>query len=222
MFSLQSKFANRLPRAVFSLLAIIQNGYRIQKQFIGFLILALISASSYGQFEITSLKASTLPKSIKYKGHLVHAVKWHDSLGINYEVASETGIYNDDKESDGSYGLSASLYVYHYVVNNDSTKLLWKIYDFTKDCGFDLTVAFYRNLFIVTDLDSNGIAEAWVMYQNNCTSDISPVDAKIIMYGHYALDNNFKNGNPLFRQYAIRLWKSAEQWLEKSERKNLH
>ena len=67
------------------------------------------------------------------------------------------------------------------------------------------------------------------MYENQCTSDVSPAPTKIIMYegnkkyairgenkvkisekefvgGQYTLDDNFKNANPLFRQFAINLW----------------
>jgi hypothetical protein len=110
------------------------------------------------------------------------------------------------------------------VVNGDSSKLLWKVYDFNKECPVDLDLYFINKTFAVTDLDKNGIAEVWIMYKNYCHGDISPVPTKIIMYegntkyalrgesrvnkmgGNYTLDDNFRKGNVTFKQYAKKLW----------------
>jgi len=199
------------------------------------LILTLISISSFAQIAITKLDAKTLPKHLKYEGHVIDAVKWTDSLGLNYVITSETGkIPSRVKDSDGR---DAYLYAYHYVVKKDTAKLVWRIYDFSDDCPVDLTVFFINNTFAVTDLDNNGLAEVWVMYKNSCHGDVSPVPTKIIMYedskkyalrgeskvkvsdqdyggGTYKLDENFKTGNPLFRKYAENLWNKykIETW----------
>src|SRR5690348_14882254 len=111
-------------------------------KFATFLILTLtIYTSSYGQIKLTKLDSSSLPKSIKYIGHIVHAVKWTDSLGLNYLIATETGrIYSKVKDEEDLF--DAFLYTYHYVVKNDSAKLIWKIYDYNKGCDLDLDFYF--------------------------------------------------------------------------------
>jgi hypothetical protein len=114
---------------------------------------------------------------------------------------------------------------------------VWRVYDYNKDCPVDLMLYFIEKTFAVTDLDNNGLAEIWLMYKNSCQGDVSPVPTKIIMYegskkyalrgesrvlfsatefigGNFTLDDNFKNGNAAFRQYAEKLWSKnkAEKW----------
>jgi hypothetical protein len=201
-----------------------------------FLTLILIYTSSYGQIKLTKLDSSTLPRNIKYVGHIIRAVKWTDSLGVNYLIASETGrIYNKVKDEEDLF--NAYLYAYHYAVKNDSTKLISRVYDYNKGCDLDLDFYFVDKAFAVTDLDKNGLAEIWVMYKNSCHGDVSPVPIKIIMYegtrkyalrgesrvkvsateyvgGNFTLDDNLKNGQPAFRQYAENLWtqNKMEKW----------
>jgi hypothetical protein len=194
-----------------------------------FLLPLLIYAGcAFGQVTTTKIDTSKLLKQIKYSGHITNAVTWRDSLGTNYVLTTETGEYQT-KDQQGENFKNAALHVYHYVAKGNSIKLLWQVYDYSKDCPFDLFVKFIDKAFKVTDLDKNGIAEVWVMYENQCTSDVSPAPTKIIMYegskkyavrgenrvqvsekdfmgGQYTLDENFKNGNPLFRQFAINLW----------------
>jgi hypothetical protein len=202
---------------------------KLLMKFTTFLILnTLIGFSSYGQIKLTKLDSSSLPKRIKYAGRIINAVKWTDSLGLNYAVTTETGrIYSKAKDEEDLF--DAFLYAYHYVVKNDSTKLIWRIYDYNKGCGLDLNFYFIDKAFAVTDLDKNGLAEIWVMYKNSCHGDVSPVPTKIIMYegnkkyalrgeskvqvsatdfvgGTYTLDDNFKNGKSIFRQYAENIW----------------
>ncbi|MDH7463905.1 hypothetical protein QEG73_21565 [Chitinophagaceae bacterium 26-R-25] len=191
-------------------------------------VLSLVSISTFAQINLTKLDAKSLPKNIKYEGHIVDAVKWTDSLGLNYAITTETGKH-PSKGPDNEGFRDAALYAYRYVVRNDSTKLAWRIYDYNEACEFDVDVFFLAKTFAVTDLDNNGVAEVWVMYRNACESDISPATLKIIMYegnkkyalrgesqvqgsekdyygGTYKLDDNFKNGNPIFRKYAGNLW----------------
>ena len=205
-------------------------------KFTTFLILTLICISSYGQIKLTKLDNTNFPKNIKYVGHIVNAVKWTDSLGLNYFVTTETGKISS-KTKDEEDLFDAFLYAYHYVINKDSCKLMWRIYDYNKGCGLDLDFYFIDKALSVTDLDKNGIAEIWVMYKNACHGDVSPVPIKIIMYegnkkyalrgeskvkisatefmgGNFTLDDNFKNGNIVFRQYAEKLWtqNKVEKW----------
>jgi hypothetical protein len=194
--------------------------------FLSFLI--FYSAFAIGQITVTKIDTAKLPKQLRYSAHPISCVKWADSLGLNYVLLTETGQYQTtDKDRDDFK--NAALYAYHFVAKDDTFKLLWKVYDYTKDCAFDLSVRFLDKTFKITDLDKNGIAEVWLMYENQCTGDVSPVPTKIIMHegpkkyavrgerrvkvsatdyvgGKYTLDENFKSGNKLFRQFAIDLW----------------
>lgn len=184
--------------------------------------------AAVGQINTTKLDKRNLPQQIISKGIITNAVTWKDSLGVNYVLTTEPDEYIS-KDAEGNEFENAELFAYHYVRNGDSVKLLWRVYDYSKDCEFDLSAEFIDEAFSVTDLDKNGIAEVWVMYEIQCTSDVSPPPAKIIMYegnkkyavrgsrrirvsgqdyggGEYTLDDNMKSGNPVFRKYAINLW----------------
>lgn len=190
-------------------------------------LLSFVSAA-YGQIIVTKIDSSRLPKQIDYSGHITNAVTWKDGLGVNFVLTTETGAYKS-RDKDGEEVKNAELYAYHFVSKGDSTKLLWRVYDYSKDCSFDVSVAFIKNAFKITDLDKDGTAEVWVMYENQCTSDVSPAPTKIVMYegnnkyavrgegqiqvsekhyagGQYTLDENLRKGNALFRQFAISLW----------------
>lgn len=200
------------------------------------LVFLFLSAGAAGQFPVTKINGKLLPKSVAYTGRVMQAVQWKDKLGWHYVFTTETG-ETPSKGEDDEDSRDAALYAYHYLLNGDSTRLLWRVYDYNNGCGLDLLLYFVEKAFAVTDLDRNGTPEVWLMYKNSCQGDVSPVPAKIILYegnrkyalrgetrvkisatttagGQYVLDANFKNGNPLFRQYADRLWKQYknETW----------
>ena len=193
-----------------------------------FLLMAFFSLSSQSQIKLTRTDSAHLPNKLKYTGHLLNAVKWTDSLGENTVITSGTGAVPCKTLEEDGYR-DAAIYAYHYLTKGDSTKLVWRIYDFISECPVDLDLYFIDKTFAVTDLDKNGIAEVWVMYRNSCHGDVSPVPTKIIMYegnkkyalrgtskvkvsataymgGEFSLDENFKTGNPLFKTYAEKLW----------------
>jgi hypothetical protein len=211
-----------------STLAAMRTNIDYTMKLIIFSLLLIYTSLAYGQVTVAKVDTAKLPKQIKCSGHITKAVTWKDELGTNYVLTTETGEYKTKDKEGGEYK-NGALYVYHYITKGDSTKLLWRIYDYSKDCSFDVFVKFIDKAFKVTDLDKNGIAEVWVMYNNQCTSDVSPVPTKIIMYegdkkyavrgesrvqvsekdftgGRYTLDENFKSGNSLFRQFAISIW----------------
>lgn len=192
-----------------------------------FLLFLFVNVAN-GQVNVIKIDSSKLTKQIKYSGRITNAVSWEDGFGMHFVLTTETGEYKS-KDADGEDVKNAELYVYHFVSKNDSMKLLWRIRDYSRDCPFDVSVAFIKNAFKITDLDKNGAAEVWVMYENQCTSDVSPAPTKIIMYeqdkkyalrgeggirvagrgyakGQYTLDENFRKGSALFRHFAIDLW----------------
>lgn len=180
----------------------------------------------------SSLKDSLLFKS-KIKGGVKQILKWSDKLGTNYLLLSETPEISS-KEKLSSFGeecedgcTDKELYAYHFV-NGDS--LLWKLMDFQKACSFDIAVEFRNGATKITDLDSNGIAETWVMYSLTCTSDVSPRTLKLVMHqgskkyivrgtsqpakraldkengGKYIPDVEFASLPKAFKEYARKLW----------------
>ncbi len=197
----------------------------------GFYIIVLLSCLQvYGQSKLptTNLDITKLPKEIKFTGKIKTAVSWKDKLGNNIVITTKTGTTTSKNAKSEDYK-SAALYTYHYITNKDSTYLTWKIYDFIKECPFDIEVSFIKNTFQITDLNHDGIAEIWLMYKTGCRSDVSPYDMKIIMYegqqkyclrgqnkvqvskkefygGDYKIDNKFKNGPKEFLNFAKKLW----------------
>ena len=191
------------------------------------LIIFLLGHACFAQFKITKLDEKSLPKSIKYSGHIINAVRWTDTLGDNIVITTETGI-TQSKSNDGNVYRDAALYAYHYLLIKDSVRLTWKLYDYTKDCELDIKANYVKNTFAITDLNKDGVAEVWMMYKTVCHGDVSPSAMKIIMYegdkkyalrgnnkvytgqeyvgGEYIFDKTFINGPDVFRKYAIELW----------------
>ena len=188
--------------------------------------------NSFAQMTTTMLTKTDLPKAVKYKGKLLDAFQYTDSLGDNIIVRSETGIFQTKADVDSGTN-SADLFAYHYILKNDSVHLLWRVTDFVKACELDITCNFITDSFFVTDLDKDSIAEVWLLYQTSCRGDVSPNNMKIIMYegqkkyamkglqkirvspteilgGKYVMDSAFITGDPLFKNYAKALWKKHE------------
>lgn len=192
------------------------------------LVLILLSAnSSSGQTEVklSKLLISQIPKTIKYKGRVKEAIKWTDKLGDNILITTETGKFPTAGPAEGQ---DAELFAYHFLVTNDSVKLIWKVYDYIKACDLDLETKFVNNTLSVTDLNNDSVAEIWVMYRISCHGDVSPSAMKVIMYegtkkfamrgraklsvsggtqgGEYSLDKAFTDAPVEFREFARKLW----------------
>lgn len=196
-----------------------------------YLLTLLCTITTYGQGQIktTNLDLTKLPNGIKVTGKIKTAVRWTDKMGDNIVLTTETGEKKSKKEEPTDDFREAALYAYHYIVGKDNTVLTWKIYDFIKDCPFDIEANFVKNTFQVTDLNNDGVAEVWLMYKTVCHSDVSPCDMKIIMYqgqqkyairgqnkvqvsdkefygGDYKFDKAFADGPKEFLEFAKKLW----------------
>jgi len=202
----------------------------IMKQNIFLLLCLLGSQLLSAQVNTTPVAATALPNQIKYEGSLVQAVKWDAAGEQHYLVLSQKTKYPSGKnDMDGYPTHNAALFAYHVVVAGDSSKLIWRIYDFIEDCGFDIIQQFIGKQIHLTDLDKNGEPEIWIMYRNQCTSDLSPATTKLIMYegktkyafrgvdkvksspsgytgGTYTMDKQWLSGNNAFLQYAKDYW----------------
>lgn len=184
-----------------------------------FIFLLFISGICQSQLHLKKLDKQSIP--FRYKGQIVTAVTWTDKFGEHYVVTAETGKYTNAQGN-----RNALLYAYHYLKN----KQTWRVQDGVTDCPVDLKAKFIKDAFAVTDLDNNGIAEIWLMYNVTCRGDVGPSEMKIIMYegdkkhamrgetkvslsekevygnGKYAFDDAFKKAPAVFRAYAQKLW----------------
>ena len=174
-----------------------------------------------------------LPSEISYGGYIVTGKRWIDKNGENILILTKTDIRTKPDEYNEETLSTAELYAYHYVYSRGSFKLLWKIYDFIKDCMFDVTLDFINNSLSITDLDNNGYAESTFLYKLACRSDVSPAMLKLMMHeddnkyalrgemyidiqgyregGDYKVDKAFNSAPDVFLQYA------KEQWAEFSQ-----
>ncbi|OCA75061.1 M949_RS01915 family surface polysaccharide biosynthesis protein [Chryseobacterium arthrosphaerae] len=178
------------------------------------------------------IDSSQVPKGLKYKGDFKDGFRWKDKTGEYMVITSETGVYINESFAHENDGSDAEVFAHCYSLENNQQ--IWKVNDFIKDCMVDIDAAFKKNSLSVTDLDKNGIAEVWVMYEMACKGDVSPSDLKVIMYegkqkfamrgetkirsgmedqgkpvfegGTYTFDKAFQQGPKVFREYAEKLW----------------
>jgi hypothetical protein len=207
-----------------------------QMKIFGFILCLILTQTCFGQFHLLRLDKNSVPKTIKYTGDIIEAVRWRDSTGDNIVILTFIDKTKNKNTPDEGYA-SAALYAYHYLVSGDSAKQTWRVYDYVNECPVDMTLYFVDQTFAVTDLNKDGKGEVWIMYKVSCQGDVSPVPMKIIMYqdnkkyavrgttrtkvsatdymgGEYSFDEAFKNAPLEFRQYAQKLWKQhkTETW----------
>lgn len=201
--------------------------------FVRVVFLLLLSAPSFAQVKTTVIDKTAIPGTIKYKGNIVYAVTWVDSLGKNMVLATETGSVASAKTGDEGFN-DITLYAYHYVVTSDSTRVLWKMSDQVLECPVDLVADFVKQSFAVTDLDKNGKAEVWMTYRIGCYGGVDPITMKLLMYeggkkhamrgttrvkvsdkdyigGEYKFDDTFTKAAAAFRRYAAGLWEKYKK-----------
>lgn len=178
---------------------------------------------------LQSVDTNKLSKEILHEGKIILAQQWTDAAGKHVLITSETGQYTNEKFVHEQDGQDAELFAYHYCTKDEKTELVWKVYDYIKDCPLDMEARFVPNTVRVTDLDKDGICEIWMMYVTVCHGDVSPSDMKLIMYegsqkfamrgqnkikyspkdymgGTYKFDKAFTEGPALFRVNAQKLW----------------
>lgn len=130
-----------------------------------------------GGIKNLTYETGTLPASVKYDGKLVAGAKWEDNNGLNVLIITET----PEKTQSGEERMK-ELFAYQYVIDGESSRQLWKVNDFIKECPLDITLSYMPKSLTITDLDNNGIAENTFMYRMACKGDVSPDDMKLIMH----------------------------------------
>ncbi len=165
-------------------------------------ILFLISINVNSQEKLSSIDKSQIPTECRYSGDLISCSYWLDSLGSNFLILSQSKIIKPKEAIEASkdyellningridtvYNMDAfnkekELYAYHYIRKNDTLSLLWKLFDFERNCPFDLTLEYLNDNPLITDLNHDGRCESWIIYWLGCRSDVSALDMKLIMH----------------------------------------
>jgi len=169
------------------------------------------------EFKILNKSNYNLSK-LNHDGKFVNKRVWQDANGENVALFTQT---------------ENELFLYHYLINSDTVKLLRKIYDFERDCQFDLIIEFIENSITVTDLDNNNLGEITFAYKQSCFSDVSPLGLKLIMLENgnkyiirgtteidmdelkiastKTIDPSFKNASTNFLLHANKIWEDTKK-----------
>jgi hypothetical protein len=207
-----------------------RNAYR--KAFALFPLLLWGGSFSFAkEIKMLDFDKANLPKGLVYKGKIVAGARWLDGNGENILILTQTGAFEsaiakkqDDPDNAENDMRDAELFGYHYVAMKGEYQLLWKIYDFVKECPFDLDVGFLPNSLAVTDLDHDGIGESTFLYKLACRSDINPATLKLIMHegkdkfairgstktadsgGEKVIDPSYSKAPAIFKEFSLQRW----------------
>jgi hypothetical protein len=164
-------------------------------------LLSLLFASCYlfssAQIEVEKISKKEVTKGINYKGNFVTAQKWKDDNGMNLFIISNKVVYGNYS----SNPVQKKIYASHYLLEPDTFSTVWKLRDYLPCQGTDLTLRYREKYARITDLDSNGIAELWVIYMKKCGGGPGGGVQKIIMH---------ENEKTYALRGTIFSWKGAE------------
>jgi hypothetical protein len=130
---------------------------------------------SYTSVDSILVVAEVDRKTLPYNGRFVSAQSWNDKLGQNTLILSEKG---EREEGEGR----KELFAYHYVQAGTSQDLLWQMNDFVDGEGCDLDIQLINAFPLVSDVNSNGIAETAIFYSLDARCDASTFPAKLIIH----------------------------------------
>lgn len=177
--------------------------------------------------DVKEIDLKDLPKSIQAEGDVKFAIRFLDKDGENYIVYSEL-----TKTAEG-YELptEGKLFYERFLYNGNGYDRVWKIYDFEPFCDFGGFVFGNYIPVKITDLDGDGFAEIWTMYQTDCMGDVNPAKLKMIAYnkdkkyavrgkstvrleeggeiygGEYTLGEGIVSADKVFKDFAVEHWK---------------
>ncbi|MEM6397805.1 MAG: hypothetical protein AAF741_15760 [Bacteroidota bacterium] len=133
--------------------------------------------------EVTDPIDIEVPNDLEVKGSLLLAKQWNDQNGENILIISRVGPLDEAEENIVDYGDQyAELYGEQYIKTENDYELLWDIYDFQRNCPFDLSLGLLPNSTTITDLDDDGFTETTLVYKLGCRSDVSPLGMKVLMH----------------------------------------
>lgn len=114
-------------------------------------------------------------EALPFNGRFFWSISWSDKLGGNTLIISEKGKYdagNGRKE----------IFTYHYVKRDTVYDMLWQMNDFVDGWGCDLDIQLINFFPLLSDIDSNGIAETAIFYSLNNRCDAVSFPAKLIVH----------------------------------------
>lgn len=172
----------------------------------------------------TAEEANKNTQLIRTEGKFVNSKKVNGKMVRGQYVGGKTDTL---KNMQADYRIKG-LFTYHYIVK-DTAKTIFKHIDQMTDCPYNNLTANYLGAPTVTDLDNDGIAEVWFVYQTGCREKANvPLEIKIAMYtgnvkhmifgtqeihvgeqtlgGEIKPDKSFDNLSQAFKDYAISLW----------------
>lgn len=163
---------------------------------------------------------------IKTDGKFVNSKKVNGKMILGEYVGGKTDtIWAPEAE----YRLKG-IFTYHYVIDKkDTLRTLWKNIDQVTECSYKNINANYLSKPIITDIDKDGSAEVWFVYQLGCRdNNKTPLVVKIVLYigkesyvfkgtqiiqdgektigGEVKPDKAFENLSQAYRDYALALW----------------
>lgn len=122
------------------------------------------------------------------------------------------------------------MFTYHYVIDKkDTLRTLWKNIDQVTECSYKNINANYLSKPIISDIDNDGVAEVWVVYQLGCRDNTNtPLGMKVVLRigkdsyslrgtrvihdgekvvgGEIKPDKAFENLSQAHRDFALGLW----------------
>ena len=201
------------------------------------LILLFQCCFSFSQKDLRRVSVMDLPADIQNVANISTAVRWTDSLGDNVMVTTKKTIKSDDKDIIPDLNRSRRFrkdnfpvketipqFAYHFLIVKDSAILTWKIVGITQLCNEE-DENHLKHWFVITDLNNDLRAEAWLVYKSTCISDENYGKMKIVMVeddtrygvngdidkGHSInqnyFDENFRVAPDVFKKYAVQLWR---------------
>ncbi|MCU0333752.1 MAG: hypothetical protein MUF62_01740 [Chitinophagaceae bacterium] len=149
------------------------------------LFTVLLSSSLAAQPATRIVAPASWPAAIPYKGQPVALLTWQQPDGTHYLSLCSSSITEDEEGSRSQY-----LYALHAIVSGDSVAVVWKMQDYVQDCPVDVVCRWVDisgkkttpSFVQLTDLDSDGEPEIWLLYRTACHGDVSPADQKLLMY----------------------------------------
>lgn len=190
--------------------------------------------NSEKSIQIDTISYDEIPKYLEFRGTIVEALKWTDSLGENILIQTVTGqfFWKDYDKDSTEYMLQdkSELYAYLFIKKKGENTFnrIWKVYDYNECFGVDWFTGFIPKATTITDIDNDGISEISMPYVLICRGGMDPGTMKIIMYegntkyalrgstmlfckgdhpygGEYKSSDNLRN-EKTFNEFLIRRW----------------
>ena len=115
------------------------------------------------------------PRIFPFSGHFFLSLSWNDKLGCNVLILSEDGEY---EEGTGQ----RELFAYHYIRRGGFYDVLWQMHDSVVGLGCDLNIQLIDFFPLISDVDSNGVAEAAIFYSLDNRCDAVAFPATLIVH----------------------------------------